>query len=52
MIAIFAFLAFALSAAGHLIGFPWGLLAFLAGTGLLVYAGYTLSKMTYIEYRD
>jgi len=51
VLAVFALLTLTLSAAGHFIGPPWGLLAFLAGSGLLVYAGYALSKMTYIEYR-
>lgn len=52
VIAAFAFITLGLSAAGFLIGPPWGLLAFFAGTGLLGYAGYVLSRMTYIEYRD
>ncbi len=52
LIALFALITLALSAAGHFVDFPWGLLAFIAGTGLLVYVGYALSKMTYIEYRD
>jgi len=52
VIAVFALLTLALSTAGLLIGFPWGILAFLVGTGLLVYVGYVLSKMMYIEYHD
>ena len=52
VVAFFAVVTLGLSAAGQLIGFPWGLFAFTSGSGALVYAGYTLSKMTYIEYRD
>jgi len=50
--AIFAILTLVLSAAGFLIGFPWGLAAFLAGIGLLVYVGYVLSKMEYVEHAE
>lgn len=50
--AVFAILTLTLSMAGLLIGFPWGILAFIVGTGLLIYVGYVVSKMTYIEYRD
>lgn len=52
IIAVFALITFNLSTAGLFFGSPWGLLAFLAGTGLLVYVGHALSKMTYVEYRD
>jgi len=52
VIAVLGLLTMTLSAAGFLIGFPWGLAAFLAGTGLLVYVGHALSKIEYIEYRD
>ena len=52
MIVFFALLTLALSTAGLLVGPPWGFLAFMAGTGLLIYVGYVLSKMTYIEYQD
>ena len=52
VIVVFALFILALSTAGFLIGYPWGILAFLAGTGLLVYVGYVLSNMTYVEYRD
>ena len=52
MVAIFAVLTIALSVAGFALGFPWGLAAFLGGTGLLVYVGYVLSKMEYVEYVD
>ena len=52
MIAVFAILTLGLSVAGLIAGFPWGLLAFVAGTGLLACVGYVLSKMTYIEYHD
>jgi len=50
--AVFALLTLALSTAGLLFGFPWGILAFLVGTGLLIYVGYVLSKMMYIEHHD
>lgn len=49
---VFALITMALSFAGTRIGFPWGLAAFLSGTGLLVYVGYTLSKLEYVEYRE
>ena len=52
VLAVFALFTVALSVAGFLLGFPWGILAFLAGSGLLVYAGYVLSKTTYVEYRE
>jgi uncharacterized protein (DUF983 family) len=52
VVAVFAILTLILSVAGLLIGFPWGILAFILGTGLLIYVGYAASKMTYIEYRD
>ena len=52
VVAVFAILTLTLSMAGLLIGFPWGILAFIVGTGLLIYVGYVVSKMTYIEYRD
>jgi hypothetical protein len=47
VIAAFALLTVTLSAAGHFIGVAWGLLASLVGTGLLIYVGYALSKITY-----
>ncbi|MDH3377493.1 MAG: hypothetical protein OEQ39_11120 [Gammaproteobacteria bacterium] len=52
MTVVFALITMALSFAGTRIGFPWGLAAFLSGTGLLVYVGYTLSKLEYVEYRE
>jgi len=50
--AILAVLTIALSVAGFTLGFPWGLAALLGGTGCLVYAGFVLSKMEYVEYVD
>ena len=50
--AILAVLTIALSVAGFTLGFPWGLAALLSGTGCLVYAGFMLSKMEYVEYVD
>ncbi len=52
VLASLALFTVALSVVGFLLGFPWGVLAFLAGIGLLVYAGYVLSKTTYVEYRE
>lgn len=52
VIAILGFLTIALSVAGITLGWPWGLAAFLSGTGCLVYAGLVLSKMEYVEYVD
>ena len=37
--AILAVLTIALSVAGFTLGYPWGLVALLGGTGCLVYAG-------------
>lgn len=52
MIAILGLLTIVLSIAGFLYGFPWGVAAFLGGTVLLVYVGYVLSKLEYVEYCD
>ena len=52
VIAVVALLTLALSTAGLLVGTPWGFMAFVAGSGLLVYVGFVLSRMRYIEYRD
>ena len=52
VVAFFALLTIALSVAGFMIGFPWGLAAFFSGIGSLGYAGYFLSKIEYVEYRD
>lgn len=49
---VLALLQLALSTAGLRLGFPWGLAAFFGGVGLLVYVGYTLSKMSFVQYRD
>ena len=49
---VFALITMALSFAGTRIGFPWGLAAFLSGTGSLIYVGYTLSKLEYVKYHD
>lgn len=51
VLAIFGLFTIALSTAGFLIGFPWGLAAFVSATGLLIYLGYVLSKTRYVEYR-
>lgn len=50
--AILAILTIALSVAGFTLGFPWGLAALLGGIGCLVYAGFMLSKMEYVEFVD
>lgn len=52
VIAVLGLLTIALSIAGLNYGFPWGVASFLAGTVLLVYVGYGLSKLKYVEYRD
>jgi hypothetical protein len=48
---MFAFITVGLSAYAMVKGFPWGLASAVSGTALLVYVGYTLSKMSYVEYR-
>lgn len=48
----FALITFAFAAAGYLRGFPWSVVTLLAGIGLLIYAGYVLSKMRYVEFRE
>lgn len=50
-IVIFALITVGLSAGAMVMGFPWGLASVVSGTALLVYVGYTLSKMSYVEYR-
>jgi len=52
LIAVFATLTLVLSIASYIDGSPWTWLTFLAGTGLLIYVGYTLSRMKYVEYLD
>ena len=52
LIAIFALVTAGLSAAGFLVGFPLGIAAFGAGIGLLLFVGYTLSKISYVQYRN
>ena len=52
MIAILGLLTIALSVAGFTLGWPWGLAASLGGVACLVYAGFVLSKMEYVEYVD
>lgn len=52
LLAVFAVMTLMLSVAAYLNGFPWSLATFLSGTGLLIYVGYTLSKMRYVEFRD
>lgn len=50
--AVFGLVTFGLSIASRLNGFPWGLAALLSGMGLLIYVAVTLSKITYVEFRD
>lgn len=50
-IVIFALITVGLSVRAMVMGFPWGLASVVSGTALLVYVGYTLSKMSYVEYR-
>jgi len=45
-------LTLAASAAGFRAGYPWGIVAALFGAGSLLYAGYALSKMSYVKYGD
>lgn len=52
VVALIALLTLALSVAGIMIGFPWGLAAFFGSIGLLGYVGYFLSKIEYVEYHD
>jgi len=52
VIAILGLLTIALSVAGFTLGWPWGLAASLGGVACLVYAGFVLSKMEYVEYVD
>lgn len=49
---VLALLQLALSTAGLQLGFPWGLVAFLCGIGLLAYVAFALSRMVFVEYRD
>jgi RNA polymerase subunit RPABC4/transcription elongation factor Spt4 len=52
VIAAFALFTVALSVAGHQFGFPWGVASFVGAIGLLIYVGYALSKVEYVEFRD
>ena len=52
LIAVFAMMTFGLSAVAFQNGFPWSLATFISGTGLLIYVGYALSKMSYVNYED
>ena len=52
LIAIFALVTAGISTAGFIAGFPWGLVAAFSGIGLLIFSGYTLSKIRYVEYHD
>ena len=49
---VFAIFTLALSAISWFEGFPWGFAAASSGLALLIYVGYTLSKLTFVEYRD
>ena len=50
LIAIFALITAAVSTEAALLGFPFGLVALVAGAGLLLFVGYTLSQVTYVKY--
>lgn len=50
LIAVFALVISGLYAVGFWEGFPLGLVAAASGAGLLVFTGYTLSKISYVEY--
>ncbi len=52
LIVVVALLTFASSAAAWSLGFPWGLVPFISGAGLLIYTGFTVSRMEYVEYRE
>ena len=52
LIAIYSLMTAVLSVAAFLAGFPFGLFVAAAGAGLLVFVGYTLSRMRYVEYRN
>ena len=49
---VFAVITFASAAAGFIVGFPWGFVSLFSGTGLLLYVGYAISKMSYVSYVD
>lgn len=49
VLAILALLTTALSAAGFLVGFPWGLMAFFSDTVSIIYLGYVLKNISYIK---
>ena len=51
LIAALALTTMGLSAHAFMHGFPWGIAPAVSGAVLLVYAGYTLSRMSYVEYR-
>jgi hypothetical protein len=51
LVAVWALVTAALSVLAYIKGPPWSLLPLLSGIGLLVYVGYSLSKVTYVEYR-
>ena len=52
VLAILALLTIALSAAGFLFGFPWGIVSFLSGTVSIIYLGYVLKNISYIKYGE
>ena len=41
-----------LSITGFADGYPWGFAAALSGLGSLAYAGYSISKMRFVEYPE
>ena len=51
LIAVLALMTVGLSAQALVHGFPWGIAPAICGAALLVYVGYALSKMSYVEYR-
>jgi len=52
VIVLFAIATVGFSVLGFTRGSPWSLITFMCGTGLLVYLGYVLSNMTYVDYHD
>ena len=51
LIAVLALMTMGLSAHAIANGFPWGIAPAVSGAVLLVYVAYTLSRMSYVEYR-
>ena len=52
VLAIPAVLTIVLSAAGFLVGFPWGFLSFVSGTISVIFLGYVLKDISYITYDE